>query len=75
MSTRYQDSLAGLQQRFQQQVMGTNTDTQACDECVSGHMHIYIDAYQGRMREALKSNYPVLHRALGDEAFGALAQA
>jgi hypothetical protein len=73
MNTIPQDSLAQLQQRFQQQVL--DGDARAASADISGHMEIYIQAYQGRMREALKSNFPVLHRALGDEAFGALAQA
>jgi len=36
---------------------------------------IYRHAYRARLAEALRSNYPVLHRVLGDEDFGALAQA
>jgi len=36
---------------------------------------IYRHAYRARLAGALRSNYPVLHRVLGDEDFGALAQA
>lgn len=36
---------------------------------------VYHHAYRARLTEALRSNLPVLHRALGDEAFGALAEA
>jgi len=36
---------------------------------------IYRHAYRARLAEALRGNYPVLHRVLGDEDFGALAQA
>lgn len=36
---------------------------------------VYAHAYRARLAEALRSNYPVLHRALGDDAFDALAQA
>lgn len=67
------NTLAQLQHRFQQHVL--NGDPQAALADVSGHMDIYIHAYQGRMRQALMANFPVLHRALGDEGFGALAQA
>jgi hypothetical protein len=34
---------------------------------------IYREAYRGRLIDALRSNYPVLHRVLGDEAFAVLA--
>jgi Putative DNA-binding domain len=34
---------------------------------------IYRHAYRARMTAALRDNHPVLHRALGDEAFDALA--
>jgi hypothetical protein len=36
---------------------------------------VYHHAYRARLTAALRSNLPVLHRALGDEAFDALAQA
>jgi hypothetical protein len=36
---------------------------------------IYRGAYRGRLVEALRSNYPVLHRVLGDDDFAALALA
>lgn len=79
-------TLAALQQRFMQQVLRGEADAPmapaapgspdtACYSDVTGHMDIYIHAYQGRMRQALASNFPVLHRALGDQAFGALARA
>lgn len=70
-------TLARLQQRFQQLVLaGEGGHAQAADGSsdVSGPLEIYIHAYQGRMRQALASNFPVLHRALGDEAFGTLAR-
>lgn len=34
---------------------------------------VYHHAYRARLVEALRSNLPVLHRVLGDEAFGTLA--
>lgn len=33
---------------------------------------IYHEAYRARLVEAMRSNYPVLHRVLGDEDFAAL---
>jgi hypothetical protein len=64
--------LAALQQRFQGHVMagadGPGADTR-------GHMDIYVNAYRGRLREALADNYPVLYRALGDDGFRELAAA
>ncbi len=35
---------------------------------------VYHHAYRARLTEALRSNYPVRHRVLGDEAFAALAE-
>ncbi len=37
-------------------------------------LHIYRQAYGARLNEALKSNYPMLYRLLGDELFDTLAQ-
>ncbi len=69
--------LAALQQRFQGHLMTAGSDL-AADALridVSGRMEIYVNAYRGRLREALADNYPVLYRALGDEGFGELAAA
>ncbi|WP_163367521.1 HvfC/BufC N-terminal domain-containing protein, partial [Klebsiella aerogenes] len=38
-------------------------------------LQVYRHAYRARLAEALADNYTVLARALGDEAFDALAQA
>lgn len=38
-------------------------------------LDIYRNAYRARLTGALRDNYPVLHRVLGDEAFDALAAA
>lgn len=35
---------------------------------------IYRNAYRARLTDALRENYPVLHRVLGDEAFDELAE-
>lgn len=34
---------------------------------------VYLEAYRARLTAALRDNFPVLHRALGDVAFDALA--
>lgn len=36
-------------------------------------LEVYRNAWRARLVEALRSNYPVVHRVLGDEAFDALA--
>jgi hypothetical protein len=66
------NELAALQQRFQGHVLHGPDGPQAD---VRGHMEIYVNAYRGRLREALADNYPVLYRALGDDAFRELAAA
>lgn len=38
-------------------------------------MGIYANAYRERLHEALRSNYPALHRLLGDDDFAAMAYA
>jgi hypothetical protein len=38
-------------------------------------LEVYHHAYRARLVSALRSNYPVLHRALGDDDFAALAMA
>ncbi len=44
-------------------------------DAVAGGFALYINAYRGRLSAALRDNFPVLHRALGDDAFAELAQA
>lgn len=66
------NELAALQQRFQGHVLRGPDGPQAD---VRGHMEIYVNAYRGRLREALADNYPVLYRALGDDGFRELAAA
>lgn len=66
------NELAAIQQRFQRHLMTSATET--CDD-IRGRMEIYVNAYWGRLREALAENHPVLYRALGEEAFRDLAAA
>jgi hypothetical protein len=35
---------------------------------------VYLKAYRARLTAALRDNFPVLQRALGDDAFDVLAQ-
>lgn len=66
-------TLAAIQTQFQAQVMQGNPDGSPWHG-VTGHMDIYIHAYRGRLIQALKDNFPVLHRALGDDRFAELAR-
>lgn len=67
-------ALAAVQQRFQQAVIGGDACHAAAHPGeVSGHPEIYLNAYRGRLANVLAANYPVLCRAMGDEAFRALA--
>lgn len=69
-------TLAGQQRRLAAAITGDAPTV----EWLSGpaasrgaRIEVYRHAYRARLTEALRSNYPVLHRVLGDEAFGALA--
>lgn len=69
-------ALAALQQRFQEAVLAGNaTPGLFVGEEVQlpGGLPIYLRAYRARLTGALRDNFPVLHRALGDDAFAALA--
>jgi hypothetical protein len=39
------------------------------------HLDIYRHAYRARLTDALRENYPVLHRLLGDDTFDEMAEA
>ncbi len=68
--------LAELQQRFQDHVTGSpDAAADGLRDDVCGHLEVYVNAYWSRLREALADNYPVLYRALGDDAFRELAAA
>lgn len=67
------NSLAQRQQGFQRQVLLGPSQPIAL-EGITGPLHIYIHAYEARMRQALMANFPVLHRAMGDDEFSALAR-
>lgn len=65
-----------LQTDFQQAVLHEQLSPGlfAIEGAGRGGLAIYIDAYQARLTAALRDNFPVLHRALGDDAFAQLAQ-
>lgn len=72
-------SLPELQRAFKQTMLAYRPDAGDRDGCIrldgwlSGRFEIYGEAYKARLLEALKSNFPALHRVLGDEAFRELA--
>lgn len=71
-------TLAELQRRFQEAVLGENPlpDLFAGEEeGLAGGFDLYLQAYRARLAAALRDNFPVLHRALGDDAFATLAGA
>lgn len=70
--------LKETQQRFQQAVLSEDVAPGlfvAEGAGVAGGLGLYLTAYRARLQAALRDNYPVLHRALGDEAFAELASA
>jgi hypothetical protein len=70
-------SLREQQQRCQQAILdGAPLPGLFANEgCSNGGFGIYLQAYRARLSAALRDNYPVLLRALGDDAFAALASA
>lgn len=71
------DSLLNSQQRFQRAVLADDlTPGLFAVEGpeVSGGFALYLMAYRARLLAALRDNFPVLHRALGDETFAGLAR-
>jgi hypothetical protein len=71
-----EESLTKSQQRFQYAVLADDvTPGLFAGEGpgVSGGFGLYLMAYRARLLAALRDNFPVLHRALGDAAFADLA--
>lgn len=70
------EGLPGVQRCFQQAVLDENVAPGlfvAEGANVAGGFGLYLTAYRARLLAALRDNFPVLHRALGDEAFADLA--
>lgn len=74
-------TLAELQQRFQKAILLENftPDLFAAEGALlaggMGGIGVYLQAYRARLTAALRDNFPVLQRALGDDAFDLLARA
>lgn len=71
-------ALGELQQRFQDAVLRENSAPGlfvAEGVQPAGGFDLYLQAYRARLAAALRDNFPVLQRALGDDAFAALARA
>ncbi len=71
------NALAELQQCFQRAVLAEEQSpglfvAEGAD--INGGFSLYLVAYRARLAGALRDNFPVLHRALGDEAFDELAR-
>ncbi|HNC52463.1 MAG TPA: DNA-binding domain-containing protein [Accumulibacter sp.] len=72
------NSLPELQQRFQTAILGGEpTPGLFAEETPTreGGFAIYLQAYRARLTAALRDNFPVLARALGDDAFADMADA
>lgn len=68
--------LAELQQCFQEAILIENPTPGLFaveGAAFPGGVSVYLGAYRSRLTAALRDNFPVLHRALGDEAFATLA--
>ena len=66
-----------LQRRFQRAVLSEDFAPGlfvAEGREIAGGLGLYLMAYRARLLSALRDNFPVLHRALGDEAFAELAR-
>jgi hypothetical protein len=70
-------TLHALQAAFQSAVLGADGGLALLrgGERAARGLAVYRGAYRSRLRAALRDNYGVLHQALGDEAFDALADA
>jgi hypothetical protein len=73
-------SLRELQLDLQQHLLGaTSTIVDAIIDApplpAAARLHIYRNAYQVRLIEALDDTYPIVHKLLGDELFSVLGEA
>jgi hypothetical protein len=69
-------SLPELQRAFRQSLVACpphGDGSLVTQTYLTGRFEIYAEAYKSRLLEALKSNFPALHRVLGDDAFRDLA--
>ena len=68
-------ALPELQRAFAQAMLRPDAGVSKVGVLVSGHLNVYIEGYKARLTEALRDNFPTLHRTLGDETFNDLAHA
>lgn len=71
------NALSQSQRRFQQAVLSQDVIPGlfvAEGPDLAGGFGLYLEASRARLLAALRDNFPVLHRALGDEAFAELAR-
>ena len=66
-------ALPELQREFARAILKPDADALAHPAWDGGRLQIYAGGYKTRLAEALRSNFPTLHRVLGDESFDALA--
>lgn len=71
------NNLSALQRRFQLAVLEEDEAPGLFvseGSRVAGGLGLYLEAYRARLVAALRNNFPVLHRALGEEDFADLAR-
>jgi hypothetical protein len=68
-------ALPELQRQFARAILQPHAGVILTGFKPGGHMEIYAGGYKTRLADALRDNFPTLHRVLGDEAFDALAHA
>ena len=66
-------TLPELQREFARAIRQPDANIAGLRAVVNGRMGIYTDGYKTRLRDALRINFPALHRVLGDDAFTDLA--
>lgn len=66
-------ALPELQREFARALLKPDDRVAAIGGSVSGRLEIYAAGYKSRLVEALRTNFPTLHRVLGDDAFRDLA--
>jgi hypothetical protein len=72
--TPMNDALNAQQSRLRQAIVGAgdSVDNLLCERPGGSLLRIYRDAYRGRLLDALRNNFEVLARVMGDDAFESL---
>ncbi len=66
-------TLPELQREFARAIRQPDANIAGLRAVANGRMGIYTDGYKTRLRDALRINFPALHRVQGDDAFTDLA--